>query len=204
MPTYKKRKVTGIFLDRLPENAKELIIKNKVKIRKSTEEISSKYLKEIFLKYFDGFDFLENLHVVRNFLQKKYDIDFYTVEVLLYLYPKNFFTLADYNNHFRPYQIKKIDYLIKKGLIKNSSKKTAKNYSLFTLTTDGKELVQDFYKYLSGEKTLPVTPDKNKMALPESNGPDKKRIRMIKNLQKLPVPETKKVFWTELNPDDKS
>jgi hypothetical protein len=118
------------------------------------------------------------------------------------LYPKNFFTRADYTNHFRPYKLKNIDYLITHGLVKNSSKKTAKEFSLYTLTTDGKELVKDFYMYLSGEKKIPTKPTENKMAEPEASTADKKRMRMIKKLQKLPVPETKKVFWTELNPDE--
>ena len=49
------------------------------------------------LPFFRGYDLLENMMVVRQYIQKKNNIDIGLLEILLYLAPKQYFTQADIN-----------------------------------------------------------------------------------------------------------
>jgi hypothetical protein len=49
-----------------------------------------KYSKTTFALVYQGYDMLENLIVVRQYIQRRYDIDI-TFEILLFLSPKQYY-----------------------------------------------------------------------------------------------------------------
>lgn len=206
MPTYKPRKNAVSILDKIPDNARQLILSSpELKLVKNykSKAKDNQYKKSVYLLYYDGYDFLENLHVVRVYVQKRYEISFNILELLLHLFPKQFFTSTDYYRIQKQFTLNNVHYLMQLGFVMNVS--TLKTKPLYTLTRTATSIVTLFYELLSGEKQIPLNVySKNKMIGSEATNSDKKRMAMIKRLQAEPVPETKKIFWTKSDPDDKS
>lgn len=113
------------------------------------------------IAYFtEGMDLLQYNMVVRPFIKKKYNIDHDEyLDILLYLYPIQFFTKTEYKvlpvlQHHSKFTLKR---LFEEGYVKKVVQTIEKSKTVFTLTDISHKIVKDYYSYLSGEKT--ITPD---------------------------------------------
>lgn len=160
------------------------------------QEDQEKYSKKQFIQVYKGYDFLENILTVRTYIQKRYNIDWPTLELLLKLMGMRAFTRLEYSEVPRDLGFNRFNTFLELGYVSLLSDHTDVERRLFILSTKGKNIVTNFYMYLSGEKKIPVDGQKNPMA--NSNKQvayDKKKLEMIKKMNSLPIPEhTKKLF----------
>src|SRR5690606_40757312 len=84
--------------DNIPEGALKIIKDEKIKVGFAlhSDDQVVKYEKKTFLRVYRGYDFLQNLITVKYYVQRKYNIKQYDLEILLYLYPVNYFTQSDF------------------------------------------------------------------------------------------------------------
>lgn len=143
-----------------------------------------------------GYDFLENFFVVRHYVCTKNKISLRVLEILLKLYPMNYFTYQDYYELPKNFQLVRADYLIKRGFMQEIKEKHKdRTESIFKLTTVAGNLVRDFYKYLSGEKQIPEDKRHNPMASKKATEIDKLRYEFIKKMNRTEPSETKKQLF---------
>lgn len=144
-----------------------------------------KYNKQVFMIQ-DHYNMFENLHFVRNYIQKKYNIDWRMLEYLLFLYAKQYFTYNDFASYPAPYHLKRIKDMIRKGHVeefksKNPKVKGSKN--VYRLTQQSKIIVSSFYKLLSGEKPMPILGRENPVMYgAPKNGREQKMQDMMRVL----------------------
>lgn len=160
-------------------------------INENTNE--DKYGKTTYLRLYTGFDFLENLVYIIPYIRKKHNIKsaahLYT---LLYLYPKNIFSLRDYNHiKFITFDLLKISGLEKLGLATCIYDHEVEGDKLYKLTKKGRNVVEEIYKLLAGEEQVDVSVFKKS---PKSI--DKKYMKHIPlSDKKFPPSKNKKSFW---------
>jgi hypothetical protein len=143
-----------------------------------------------------GYDFLENFFIVRHYVCTKNKISLRVLEMLLKLYPMNYFTYHDYYELPKNFQLVRADFLIKKGLmVEIKEKHKDRPESIFKLTTSAGAIVRDFYKYLSGEKPIPEERNKNYMARKDASEIDKLRLEFIKKMNKTEPSDSKKELF---------
>jgi len=147
------------------------------------------------LPFFRGYDLLENMMVVRQYIQKKNNIDIGLLEILLYLAPKQYFTQADYKEMPKQFTYCYMSNLVKTGYIVPVQAGTSNGKKIFTVNRKGQEIVRNFYELLSGEKLIsevlyqPLTKKKGQTTI------DKKRMDLITKINRLPVSESKKALF---------
>jgi|JI9StandDraft_1071089.scaffolds.fasta_scaffold01710_16 hypothetical protein len=149
--------------------------------------------KKKYIFCIQGYDFLENFFVVRHYVCEKNKISLRVLEMLLKLFPMNYFTYKDYYELPKNFQLIRPDYLINKGLMQEIKvNDQVRAESVFKLTTVAGNIVKDFYKYLSGEKKIPEERKYNHMADPKASTIDKLRYEFIKKMNRTEPSETKK------------
>lgn len=181
----------------IPENAKDELKKRNVKlgIGYAGKRKKGKYKKEVFIRIYEGYDMLENLLIVRSYIQKKYNIDNKLLELLLHIAPKHFFTQEDYRLMVKPFKYSRIRILLESGYVKLITNGKNKGKNLYSISPAGKRLIVDFYECLSGEKPIPVDSKSNPMARLDANAYDKKKMETIRKLNQLtPSPRKKLLF----------
>jgi hypothetical protein len=187
------------LLEKTPKHAKEIIIEANISptLRKSKKFHKRKYTHPQFLTVYQGYDFLENLVLVRKFIQKKYKIDIGTLETLLFLFPKNYFTHQDYFEMPKPKIFNRIKYLIDMDMICITVNGGSMKKSVFRLTTKARNVVINFYQYLSGEEKIPEGPYKtNPFYSEKPNTMGRMRMNLVSKLNKLEPSEEKKSLFT--------
>jgi hypothetical protein len=143
-----------------------------------------------------GYDLLENLFVVRHYVCKTKKISLRILEILLKLYPMNYFTYKDYYELPKHFQLVRADYLIKAGLmVEIKEKQKDRTESIFKLSTKACNTVKDFYKYLSGEKQIPEEKRHNYMTRKDATEIDKLRFEFIKKMNRTEPSESKKELY---------
>lgn len=164
--------------DCLPEQAKWIMHENHMKFHER------KPLKIKEPKIYTGVNHLKNLGLARRFICSKYSISIEMLEILLFIYPYNYFTKKDYDKIANTYFGCRLHYLKKKGLVKVMyAKKTLKAppgqkkqlADIYTLSKVSKNAVVHFHKIISGERE----PSSYKSAM-YSKDPDKNKL--IKDL----------------------
>lgn len=159
--------------------------------KKRTEKL--KYSKEN-INY--GYDLLENLGAVRYFYKKNYGIDLQLLELLLCLYPKKFFTQDEYFHIPKQFTFARTKKLIEMDILILFSKATSQKNSVFALSAKGKKLIENFYKYLSGEKKMLLRADRNKVALKtNSTAINNQRMKFIETINNAQQSEHKKALY---------
>ena len=154
--------------------------------------------KKKYLFCNQGYDFLENFFVVRHYVCEKNKISLRVLEILLKLYPMNYFTYKDYYELPKNFQLVRADYLIKRGLMTEIKEKHKdRTESVFKLTTIAGNIVKDFYKFLSGEKQIPENKYINPMASKKASEIDKLRYEFIKKMNRTEPSETKKQLFKD-------
>lgn len=139
------------IIDKIPENAGEIILKEGYKAKFISTE---KYSRAKVLKFDKGYNFLQYQCIIRPLIQKKYGISLRFLEMLLYLYPFNFFTAKDYTK-----SIKSITWPVKTMLeydwIKIVSVGQNRSENIYALSNASKRIVKEYYGYMSGEIEIP-------------------------------------------------
>lgn len=154
------------------------------------QDDKEKYSKSQYAQIYKGYDFLENLLPVRTYIQKHYGIDFATLELLLKLMGMKVFTRAEYSEAPKDFGFMRFNTFLDLGYVNIVSDHYDVEKRLFTLSTRGKNIVTNFYMYLSGEKKIPEDAVNNPMANSKKQvAYDKKKLEMIKKMNALPMPE---------------
>lgn len=156
-----------------------------------------KYSKEKHLTVFRGYDLLENMIVIRQYIQKKHNIDLGLLEVLLFLAPKQYFTQLDYKEMPKQFKYCLLKNLIQTGFVSILSEGRKAEHHLYKINRKGHEIVTNFYELLSGEKKISETRYDNNPFLKKKGRSafDKKRMDLISKINQLPTPESKKGFY---------
>lgn len=159
---------------------------------------NDKYSKARFIQVYKGYDMLGDLFAVRTFIQKQYDINTYLFEILLKLMALRVFTRAEYREIPKSFKYSKFNNILDTGLVNMVMDHWDTERRLFALNTKGKNIMINFYKYLSGEKRIPETARYNVMANSKKQvAYDKKKLELIKRMNKLPIPEHKKFLFED-------
>ena len=181
----------------LSEDTLNAMKKNNMKIsyKHNGKSKNVKYSKEMHLKFFRGYNLLENLVVARPYIQKKYNIDLSLFEVLLYLSPKQYFTQKDYCAIPKQYTYGSIRNLMATGYVSIVQNGDALHRNLYRVNRKGSEIVRHFYEILAGEKKFDESYD-NPLARKKTRTPfDKKKMDLILQINQLPAPEKKKPLY---------
>ena len=129
-----------------------------------------------------GFNILENLMLVRYYIQKRHDISFRDLEFLLFLYPKLFWDIRDYRDYPKTYSHRNINTMIKKGYVEVFTETDRKRKTVYQLTKKAKHIVVQFYKYLSGEKNVPENTSLNSMFKADATSTNRKRADWVRKI----------------------
>lgn len=155
-----------------------------------------KYSKERFVYVSKAYDCCANIFVVRTYIQRRYDISQRTLELLLKLMGLKLFTINDYHttpkafDHCRWTTFKETGYI---NLVMDHNKAEEQ---IYCLSTKARNIVISFYEHLSGEKKIPETSRYNPMAKANKDFQfDKRKMELIKKLNKLPVPDHIKYLY---------
>jgi len=167
-----------------------------VKYAANKNSKKDKYSKALHLEFFCGYDLLENLIVARPYIQKRYEIDRQLLELLLYLGPKQFFTQEDYGKMPKQFKYGSIKNLLATGFVNIVQNGDCLSSHLFRVNRKGSEIIRHFYEILSGEKKIPEVPYRNPLARTTTRTAyDKKRMDLIKKINELPAPDSKKPLY---------
>lgn len=173
---------------------KELLKGKKVNVLYANED--DKYSKERFVYVSRGYDFLENIAAVRVFVQKKHDIGWNTLELLLKLMGYKIFTRPMFSEAPRNFTDIRWKHFKARGYVSLVSDHEQADKRIFRLSTKGRNIVISFYEYLSGERKIPLDGRYNPLANSKKQVAfDKKKMELIKKMSKLPVPEHKRYLF---------
>ena len=132
-----------------------------------------------------GFDLLQYTIVVRPFILRKYSIENPIVlDVLLYLFPFQYFSMPD----FKLLPIKNMNvhlkHFKKDGYIDDCLLKGDRANKLYRLTPTAQQIVTEYYEYLSGEKTIKEGRYTNPFNYKEATKIDKERENVMLKLKR--------------------
>lgn len=159
-----KSKIVGVAKEVLSEETLETIKNHKADIQKSTqpEYAKDKYSRKIKkqkLIFTSGRDLLQFNIVVRPYILRKHRIkNALELDILLYLFPIQYFTMRDFkalptlNEGYHLNTLIELNYI---EVVVQHRKGVANN--LYGLTERAKKIVKEYYEYLSGEKTVNPT-----------------------------------------------
>lgn len=178
----------------MKDNVKKYLSKEVIKKAKGTRIVLKdehvKYSKKQYAEVYKGYDFLGNLFVVRTYIQKYYEIEFDTLELFLKLMEMRIFTRKEYGDLPKRFTFSRFNTILDKGYIVVLSDHIDVEKRLFTLSVKARNIVINFYAYLSGEKKIPEDSRNNPMANKNKMvNFDKKKLDLIKKINQVPVPE---------------
>lgn len=194
---FKSKVTSRIHPENQPPLRRRAVLAQVKQINEETGE--DQYSVPTFLRLYTGYDFLENLVYIIPYLKLKYDLKNHAyVFTLLNLYPKNIFSLKDYQNikfiRFSMLKIKKFEDL---GFARCIYNHHVEGKKLYQLTKKGRDLVEETYKLLAGEIEMDLSIfDKKDFAI---NKKYKKHIKLHNDSH--PNRENRKAFWTRKKQD---
>lgn len=182
-----------ILLENVPKGAKGRVLKDKTKFSedfyKGNEKVE--YSRLQFTRIYRGYDFMENWMFVRAYIKIEYGIDYRLLDQLLYLTPKNIFTLQDFwELGSLAYSYKRIDFLLKEGYVAVAAKGTNKQEHIYTATAKARRIIQEVHEMLSGEVPIP-----NNLLKRSPYKTDKTKATIIDRINKKEKPKTVKELW---------
>lgn len=144
----------------------------------------SRKRKEHLKAFRNGHDLLQYNIVVRPYIKRRFKIEKdVELDILLYLYPIQYFTVKDYN--FLPMRESgyTVPVMIEKGYLRTFINPTGAA-KILTLTDFAIKIVRSYYEYLSGEKTIPDGHSHTNPFLgTEANKIDKQRQKVMEKLK---------------------
>ncbi|WP_456867592.1 hypothetical protein [Galbibacter sp. BG1] len=144
-----------------------------------------------------GYNKLENLGVVRHYIQKRFNINHREFEMILFLYPKLLFDTREYREYPKCFTYRNIKKPMERGLIEIFTNHKKRN-KIYRLTKQAKHIVVQFYKYISGELPIPEDPQTNPLFKKDATPMDRKRAEWIKrmNAQLMMIPDRDPEDWS--------
>lgn len=162
------------------------------------QEEQEKYSKNQFVQIYKGYDFLENIFVVRTYIQKHYKIEWSKLELLIKLMGMRVFTRREFSAVPRELGFNRFKTFLNEGNIVLLSDHYDVEKRLYTLSARSKNIVTNFYQYLSGEKKIPEDSRNNPMFNSKKQVAfDKKKAALIKKMNQLPPKEHFKTLFNE-------
>lgn len=159
-------------------------------------EEDEKYSVKQYVQIYKGYDMLQNLHVTRTYIQKRYKIDWILLELLLQLMGLRIFTVTDYTSLPKDFSLSRFRTIREKGWVQIIQDNHSAAHHVYGLSTKGKNICIKFYKILSGEIPIPESGSVNPMAKKSTqNAYDKKKMLLIEKLNKLPTKEHFKTLF---------
>jgi hypothetical protein len=165
---------------RISEDAKKLFAEKK--IYPQYKKSAGKYKRNTVLVNTD-YNLLENQYAVRKFFQAKHNLTLRELELLLYLFPKQFFSFQDYKAYPLSFSHRKISTVINKGFVKIFKKGKNQSKHVYTLSNSAKHLVIVYYKYLGGELQVPLNPENNPLNRKDMSPQQSKVMEFFKQMR---------------------
>lgn len=187
-------------LSRLPKGAQRIIKWRRLRVRPTTNYKSrkKKYTKQQFLELYLGYDFLENLDIVRRYIMAQYNMKHAVFEMILKMAAKEnqYFTIEDYKSMVpENFTTHRFSELIADGwLVEVTKNKSWSKGRIFSLSTHARFLNTMIYEMLSGERKIP-TYSNNVFSGRKKSPAEKKTFELIKKMNITPVPETRRKFF---------
>jgi hypothetical protein len=183
-------------LENLSDETREELVNHRAKVmlRNDVKNKKSRYSKKNpkhKLYFRTGCDLLQFNIVVRPFIIKKFNIENPDIfDVLLYLFPIQFFTMPDFR--FLPLKNLPFKYFREQGYIETSLESLNKGKNVYRLTDLSQKIVTEYYEYLSGEKTIRKGSYKNPFHNQESTKIDALREEVMLKLKRMSETRTSK------------
>lgn len=178
----------------LPEEVQEILKGKSVNLAYVSNK--ERYTKRKFLQIHKGYDFLAQTFVVRTYIQKRYNLNRHTLELLLILMGWKLFTRKMFSEAPRSFRFSRFNSFLEDGYINLVMDDDDVEKRIYTLSTKYRNIVIKYYHYMSGEEKIPEDSVHNPMANKNKQvAYDKKKLEMIKRLNKLEVPEHKRFMW---------
>ena len=138
----------------------------------------------MLFKFRKGYDLMQYTIVVRPFILKLYKIEKEIVlDLLLYLFPIQYFTNID----FKLLPLKHTGYNVKtllaEGYIDLCIEKNHYGSRVYLLSERSHKIVMDYYKYMSGEKTIGTGTSVNPFKDENATQMDQVREKLMKDLK---------------------
>lgn len=163
---------------------------------KSIEKDVGKYSSVKAKHLYKGYDCIGDLYVVRTYIQKRYEIDLFTLEFFLKLMKMRVFTQGDVFEVSRRFTLKTWKQIFPHLKLVSRHRKTENR--LYMLNSHNQNIIREFYKCLFGEKKIPETGKENPMANKNKQIPyDKKKLAMIKKINSIETPEYIRSLWED-------
>lgn len=180
----------------LPPIARKRLEEDKTKLVEANFKGNTepKYTKLQYLRVYRGYDLLENFGFARLAVQRKHNIDVTLLEHILFLVPKNIFTIQDLRDISSiRYTYKKIDTLIRLGYVSRVTQGYNKEESLYKTTAKAREICQELHEVLAGEQPIPT----DILTTKNASKSDLLKASIIKRLNEKETkkPRTTKVLW---------
>lgn len=165
-----------------PDTKRQMAIKSvEIKATSNFTMDKAKYNKrnerqQLFFRH--GYNLLQYNIVVRPYITKKFNVSELHLDVLLYIYPFQYFSSKDYKR----LPVARADYkahlklMLEQGYVQKTLLKKDNGNAIYELTDHSKRIVEDYYQMLSGEKTVHVDAWQNPF-----KGPDTSKIDSIRN-----------------------
>jgi len=166
---------------RVSQDTRKLLKEHGYKVR--NKKLEHKYYMKDAVVNLD-YNMLENQYVVRKFVEKKFNLSLRELEILLYLFPKGYFSHRDYKQFPMSYTHRRINSVIDSGLVKIFREGDNQSKHVYTLTKSAKHKVISYYKYLSGELKVPTNPQNNPMVRKDASSHTNKIVNMFKRIRK--------------------
>lgn len=177
---------------KISPEVREIFAEDNYVINRKITRSRKRKQKYTYVKEVGDCDILEHFHIVKHYFRVVRKIKIELLEILLALYPKQFFTNKDYRFIYKQFSYNRVETLEKMGYIVLFSKDKNKLHGVYCLSVKAKHLVKDFYACLSGEKKMSEDYTINPIFGKEQSTMDKKKAKIITALNKLQVPEYKK------------
>lgn len=160
----------------------------KISVRAYKDSNSRKYSRKKpknVLYFNNGYDLLQYNIVVRPYIMKKYNIEKQIeLDVLLYLFPLQYFTMKDFRVLLTSYHNYGLKTMIEMGYVELCIERRNHGAKVYTLTEHAVKIVKDYYRYLSGEKTINPDSYTNPFKGPEARKIDKAREKVMLKLKR--------------------
>lgn len=160
MPRKKKKVQGGALSARLNPKVLENFAKKNIIVVESKSSADKKYslgVERQQKEFKSDCDFLENFGPVRTYIQRKYEIDIAYLELILKLYPMNYFNFEDYKSFPKKFQFWGIKNVLRKGIIEIVSEGTGYKTHVYCLSSANRIIVKKFYQMLAGDAHIPKT-----------------------------------------------
>ena len=131
-------------------------------------------------------DWLKHFRVVRYWVKRNYELTLPDLEMLLFLYSERLFTRTDFNEfeELFSWDVRRFDKLRRDGWIHVWRKAKGSEPALYEVTRATRQLIDEFYKKLSGESPIAETDRNNVIFKKNSPYTDKVYRRAIKRMNK--------------------